>query len=64
MGDKGTNAFTSVEQTVYMRTFLPTYIDKFLALQPNVVRHPVLEFFIPNWKQYTKKRTDPRQRRK
>jgi len=45
MGGQGTNAFTSVEQTVYTEDIPSTSIDKFLALQAERFRNPVFRIF-------------------
>lgn len=45
MGGQGTNAFTSVEQTVYTEDIPSTSIDKFLTLQAERFRSPVFRIF-------------------
>ena len=45
MGGDGTNAFTSVEQTVYTEDIPANALDKFLALQGERFRAPVLRLF-------------------
>lgn len=45
MGAKGTNAFTSFEQTVYVEDIPSNAIDKFLAVQAERFRKPVLRIF-------------------
>ncbi|RXM53125.1 MULTISPECIES: M16 family metallopeptidase [unclassified Chryseobacterium] len=45
MGGDGTNAFTSFEQTVYTEDIPSNVIDKFLALQSERFREPVLRLF-------------------
>ncbi|PWN71183.1 peptidase M16 [Chryseobacterium phosphatilyticum] len=45
MGADGTNAFTSFEQTVYTEDVPANVIDKFLAVQAERFREPVLRLF-------------------
>ncbi|MFD2145691.1 M16 family metallopeptidase [Mucilaginibacter antarcticus] len=45
MGGQGTNAFTSFEQTVYTDDIPSASLDKFLALQGERFRSPVLRIF-------------------
>ena len=45
MGAEGTNAFTSFEQTVYTEDIPNNVIDKFLAVQAERFRYPVLRLF-------------------
>ncbi len=45
MGAKGTNAFTSFEQTVYVEDIPSNAISKFLAVQAERFRNPVLRIF-------------------
>lgn len=45
MGADGTNAFTSFEQTVYTEDIPANVIDKFLAVQAERFREPVLRLF-------------------
>ncbi len=45
MGAQGTNAFTSFEQTVYTDDVPATAIDKYLAVQSERFRNPVLRIF-------------------
>lgn len=45
MGAQGSNAFTSFEQTVYTEDIPSTSVDKFLALQAERFRAPVLRIF-------------------
>lgn len=45
MGAEGTNAFTSFEQTVYTEDIPANVIDKFLAVQSERFRQPVLRLF-------------------
>lgn len=45
MGAKGTNAFTSFEQTVYTEDVPSNVIDKFLAVQAERFSHPVFRLF-------------------
>ncbi|MES2808496.1 MAG: insulinase family protein [Bacteroidota bacterium] len=45
MGGQGTNAFTSFEQTVYTDDIPSAALDKFLALQGERFRNPVLRIF-------------------
>ncbi|MCA6066166.1 insulinase family protein [Chryseobacterium sp. RG1] len=45
MGADGTNAFTSFEQTVYTEDIPSNVVDKFLALQSERFRQPVLRLF-------------------
>ncbi|WP_262147083.1 M16 family metallopeptidase [Chryseobacterium foetidum] len=45
MGGDGTNAFTSVEQTVYTEDIPANAVDKFLALQGERFRAPILRLF-------------------
>ncbi|HTS45285.1 MAG TPA: insulinase family protein [Puia sp.] len=45
MGGQGTNAFTSVEETVYTENIPSTSIDKFLTLQAERFRDPVFRIF-------------------
>ncbi|MFP3833663.1 insulinase family protein [Chryseobacterium sp. SIMBA_028] len=45
MGADGTNAFTSFEQTVYTEDVPANVIDKFLAVQGERFREPVLRLF-------------------
>ena len=45
MGADGTNAFTSFEQTVYTEDVPSNVIDKFLAVQGERFREPVLRLF-------------------
>lgn len=45
MGGDGTNAFTSFEQTVYTEDIPANVVDKFLALQSERFRDPILRLF-------------------
>jgi predicted Zn-dependent peptidase len=45
MGGQGSNAFTSLEQTVYTEDIPSTAVDKFLTLQEERFRYPVLRIF-------------------
>lgn len=45
MGAKGTNAFTSFEQTVYTEDIPSNVIDKFLTVQAERFRNPVFRIF-------------------
>ena len=45
LGAQGTNAYTSVEQTVYEEDIPANAIDKFLAIQAERFRNPVLRIF-------------------
>ncbi|MDR2234890.1 MAG: insulinase family protein [Chryseobacterium sp.] len=45
MGAEGTNAFTSFEQTVYTEDIPANVMDKFLAVQSERFRQPVLRLF-------------------
>lgn len=45
MGAKGTNAFTSFEQTVYTDDVPASAIDKYLAVQGERFRNPILRIF-------------------
>ncbi|RYY06771.1 MAG: insulinase family protein, partial [Sphingobacteriaceae bacterium] len=45
MGAQGSNAFTSFEQTVYTEDIPSTAVDKFLTLQAERFRAPVLRIF-------------------
>ncbi|WP_160138377.1 M16 family metallopeptidase [Chryseobacterium sp. c4a] len=45
MGADGTNAFTSFEQTVYTEDIPSNVVDKFLALQSERFREPILRLF-------------------
>ncbi|HTO15935.1 MAG TPA: insulinase family protein [Edaphocola sp.] len=45
MGANGTNAFTSFEQTVYTEDIPNNVIDKFLAVQAERFRNPILRLF-------------------
>jgi len=45
MGGRGTNAFTSVEETVYTENIPSSSIDKFLTLQAERFRDPVFRIF-------------------
>ncbi|WP_100074035.1 M16 family metallopeptidase [Chryseobacterium camelliae] len=45
MGADGTNAFTSFEQTVYTEDIPANVVDKFLAVQAERFRQPVLRLF-------------------
>lgn len=45
MGSKGTNAFTSFEQTVYVEDIPNNVIDKYLAVQAERFRNPILRLF-------------------
>lgn len=45
MGAQGTNAFTSVEQTVYTEDIPSNVVDKFLTVQAERFRNPVLRLF-------------------
>lgn len=45
MGAEGSNAFTSFEQTVYVEDIPSNAIDKFLAVQAERFRKPVLRLF-------------------
>lgn len=45
MGAKGTNAFTSFEQTVYTEDVPANAIDKYLSVQAERFRHPVFRLF-------------------
>ncbi len=45
MGSDGTNAFTSFEQTVYIEDIPNNVVDKYLAVQAERFRSPVLRLF-------------------
>lgn len=45
MGSKGTNAFTSFEQTVYVEDIPSNVIDKYLTVQAERFRNPILRLF-------------------
>src|SRR5699024_1124806 len=45
MGARGTNAFTSFEQTVYTEDMPNNVIDKYLGVQAERFRHPVFRLF-------------------
>jgi predicted Zn-dependent peptidase len=45
MGGQGSNAFTSFEQTVYTEDIPSSAVDKFLTMQAERFRAPVLRFF-------------------
>src|SRR5690606_17991543 len=45
MGAEGTNAFTSFEQTVYVEDIPNNAIDKFLMVQADRFRNPILRLF-------------------
>ncbi|QIH35928.1 M16 family metallopeptidase [Sphingobacterium sp. DR205] len=45
MGSKGTNAFTSFEQTVYVEDIPNNVLDKYLAVQAERFRNPILRLF-------------------
>ncbi len=45
MGAQGSNAFTSYEQTVYMEDIPSNAVDRFLAVQAERFRKPVLRIF-------------------
>jgi len=45
MGSNGTNAFTSFEQTVYVEDIPNNVIDKYLAVQAERFRNPILRLF-------------------
>ncbi|MGE8552464.1 MAG: insulinase family protein [Chryseobacterium jejuense] len=45
MGGDGTNAFTSFEQTVYTEDIPSNVVDKFLTLQSERFREPILRLF-------------------
>jgi predicted Zn-dependent peptidase len=45
MGGQGSNAFTSVEETVYTDNFPSSSIDKFLTLQAERFRNPIFRIF-------------------
>ncbi|MCO5269839.1 MAG: insulinase family protein [Brumimicrobium sp.] len=45
MGAEGTNAFTSVEETVYTEDIPSNVIDKYLAVQAERFRNPVFRIF-------------------
>ncbi|MEJ5145292.1 M16 family metallopeptidase [Sphingobacterium sp. MYb388] len=45
MGSKGTNAFTSFEQTVYVEDIPNNVVDKYLAVQAERFRNPILRLF-------------------
>ncbi|MFC0181576.1 Predicted Zn-dependent peptidase [Pseudarcicella hirudinis] len=45
MGAQGTNAFTSFEQTVYTEDIPSNAIDRFLTVQAERFRHPILRIF-------------------
>src|SRR5699024_10216918 len=45
MGAQGTNAFTSVEETVYTEDIPSNVIDKYLTVQSERFRHPVFRLF-------------------
>ncbi|GHE42462.1 M16 family metallopeptidase [Sphingobacterium griseoflavum] len=45
MGSEGTNAFTSFEQTVYIEDIPNNVVDKYLAVQAERFRSPVLRLF-------------------
>lgn len=45
MGARGTNAFTSFEETVYTENIPATAVDKYLAVQAERFRNPVFRIF-------------------
>ncbi len=45
MGGQGTNAFTSFEQTVYTEDIPTNAVDRFIALQAERFRNPILRLF-------------------
>ncbi|RQO29802.1 peptidase M16 [Taibaiella sp. KBW10] len=45
MGAEGTNAFTSFEQTVYVEDIPSNAVDKYLAVQAERFRNPILRLF-------------------
>ncbi|WP_312793318.1 insulinase family protein [Sphingobacterium sp.] len=45
MGSNGTNAFTSFEQTVYVEDIPNNVIDKYLSVQAERFRNPILRLF-------------------
>lgn len=45
MGSQGTNAFTSFEQTVYVEDIPNNVVEKYLAVQSERFRNPVLRLF-------------------
>ena len=45
MGAQGTNAFTSFEQTVYTDDVPSSSLDKYLAVQAERFRNPILRIF-------------------
>src|SRR5699024_10673064 len=45
MGTRGTNAFTSFEETVYTENIPATAVDKYLAVQAERFRNPVFRIF-------------------
>ena len=45
LGSQGTNAHTSVEETIYEEDFPSNAIDKFLAIQAERLRQPVFRIF-------------------
>src|SRR5690625_2698954 len=45
MGARGTNAFTSFEQTVYTENIPASAVDKYLAVQAERFRNPVFRIF-------------------
>ncbi|WP_293938920.1 M16 family metallopeptidase [Sphingobacterium sp. UBA5996] len=45
MGSKGTNAFTSFEQTVYVEDIPNNVLDKYLTVQAERFRNPILRLF-------------------
>jgi predicted Zn-dependent peptidase len=59
MGADGSNAFTSFEQTVYTEDVPANVIDKFLAVQSERFREPVLRLFHTELEAVYEERTDP-----
>ena len=45
MGGQGSNAFTSIEETVYTEDIPATSLDKFLDLQADRFRTPIFRIF-------------------
>jgi hypothetical protein len=57
IGAQGTNAFTSLEQTVYVNDIPQNNIEKWLAYRLKDSETPYFVYFTPNLKLFMKKKT-------
>jgi predicted Zn-dependent peptidase len=60
IGAKGTNAYTWVEQTVYVNDIPSNELERWFELESERFRRPILRCFTPNWKPFLKNTTSAR----